>query len=87
MRRRISTPWRGSTSTPRNQKITRDSLQDLLTIAQEIRELELHYRDNRIYNEQSLRELLDQLRSTDDDTADTDVYSQEFVESLKFIER
>lgn len=68
-------------------KIARDSLQDLLTIAQEIRELELHYRDNRIYIEQFLRELLEQLRSTDDDTADTGVCSQEFVESLKFIER
>jgi len=87
VKRRLSTPWRGSTSTPRNQKKGRDSLEDLLTIAQEIRELELHYRDNRIYIERFLRDMLEQLRSTGDDTADTGVCSPDFVESLKFIER
>ncbi len=68
-------------------KIARESLEDLLTIAQEIRELELHYRDNRIYIKRFLRDMLEQLRSTDDYTADTAVCSPEFVESLKFIER
>ncbi|MFA9495198.1 MAG: hypothetical protein ACERKS_04670 [Candidatus Bathyarchaeota archaeon] len=68
-------------------KIARDSLEDLLTSAQEIRELEIHYRDNRIYIERFLRDMLEQLRSTGGDTADTGVCSPEFVESLKFIER
>ena len=68
-------------------EITRDSLEDLLTIAQEIRELELHYRDNRTYIERFLHDMLEQLRSLDDDTADTAVCSPDFVESLKFIER
>ena len=68
-------------------EITRDSLEDLITIAQEIRELELHYRDNRAYIERFLPDMLEQLRSSDDDTADTAVCSPEFVESLKFIER
>ena len=63
-------------------KIGRDSLEDLLTLAQEI-----HYRDNRIYIERFLRDMLEQLRSTGGDTADTGVCSPKFVESLKFIER
>ena len=65
-------------------KIGRNSLEDLLTIAQEIRELELHYRDNRMYIERFLRDILEQLHSTGGDTG---VCSLEFVESLKFIER
>ena len=37
--------------------------------------------------ERFLRDMQEQLRSSDDDTSDTGVCSQEFVESLKFIER
>jgi hypothetical protein len=40
-------------------KIGCDSLDNLLTIAQEIHELELHTRDNRIYIERFLRDLLE----------------------------
>ena len=68
-------------------KIGGDILDDLLTIAQEIHELELHNRDNRIYIERFLRDLLEQLHSTGGDNTDTGVCSPEFVESLKFIER
>ena len=37
--------------------------------------------------ERFLRDMLEQLRSTGGDTADTGVCSPKFVESLKFIER
>ena len=67
-------------------EIARKSLDELLQVVQEIRELELHYRDNRIYIEMYIRDMLEQLRSQADDTADT-VRSPEFVESLKFVER
>jgi len=67
-------------------EIARKSLDELFLVAQEIRELELHYRDNRIYIEMFIRDMLEQLRSQYDDTSDA-VCSPEFVESLKFIER
>jgi len=68
-------------------EITRDDLEALLLIAQELRELEFHYRDNRKYIEGFLHDMLEQLRSSDDDAANTAVCSPEFVESLKFVER
>ncbi len=68
-------------------KITPDTLDELFLVAQEIRELELHYRDNRIYIEMFIRDLLEQMRSQADDEKDPVVCSPEFVESLKFVER
>ena len=67
-------------------EIARKSLDELIQVAQEIRELELHYRDNRIYIEMFIRDMQEQLRSQSDDTSDT-VCNPEFVESLKFVER
>ena len=67
-------------------KITPDTLDELFLVAQEIRELELHYRDNRIYIEMFMRDMLEKMRSETDEK-DPAVCSPEFVESLKFIER
>ncbi len=67
-------------------KITPDTLDELFLVAQEIRELELHYRDNRIYIEMFMRDMLEKLRSQADGKTDA-VCSPEFVESLKLLER
>ena len=67
--------------------ITLADLEDLLLIAQEIRELELHCRDNRKYIEAFIHDELERMRASSKKKPDTNVCSPEFVESLKFIER
>jgi hypothetical protein len=68
-------------------KITPSTLDELFLVAQEIRELEHHYRDNLIYIVFFMRDMLEKMRSKADDKTYPAVCSQEFVESLKFIER